>query len=1021
MTNNPYRVLPVQSNRAVENTGGTVTVAPNAKITFYKAGTLDLSSVYSNVELTDLHPNPLSADADGVVPPVFTNGSVALKILATDADGVTLDGYPVDYVVGTPLLGLTASIVTFQPSSGITSTNVQDALEEVDEKAEGFEPRIVTLESDKAPINSPQFTGVPTSPNPSSGDSSTKIATTSFVASALADRPVFQAWEEQTSGTNGGSSTATTNHTRVLNQFNTDIPGATLASNTITLPAGKYTIVASAPAFRSAQHQLRLETDAGALVALGTSEYSDSSSWSVSRSHIFDTFTLSSETDLVLKHYFTKAKATDGLGVAASTGQDEIFTTLSIWRVNSGSNTDLPNVFDSIASVEAITVDASINEINTRGYYTVGDKGAGRYQRVGSLPNHDAWVQDNGGAYFELVPGVLGINPYQVGAKGVDQVSGDDAAFNAMISWVNDKGSTADFTASPVMMHIPEGLFPILTDLDPILVSFGRVWGPGRIEKKNVKLFVIGDASNLVTEWSFEGFAVGIPVSATTAIPTPVVVGSGARVVEIVNGAGIDISIRARNIGHLVYSVPASGKNCSRITIRNMKGCSFNGAVSPVYIVNTLGGNGSALWIHDCSLYRYPGSSAPNRLPVAVTGASAANPMVINSVGHPILSGDKVTMKNLGGLTSSVNGQTFTATYIDADNFSIPVDGTDTGTNGTYSSGGHFSENHWSSGSGAKFCYIEGQWDTIRVHDTVFQHFEYGFHLKTSLNGVISFIDFDNVLHDINSNALIWLDANNASFGGHMRIQGGECDVCDGALVKLTRAGSEVVQGFKIDGVEVVCLGLGLIEGTLAMLVSPVILDNEIYGAARNQTSPAIMIDVDSVSDGVSIRGNIMAKPLSRFGGIANDVLLPDTAVRVADTSIALDIRGNKLRCANSGAGFDVALGTSEGKNKVMRGNVVDRWDGASWNDRLAENYQATTPSLTGTSHVFTNNEPFPVCLALRGGTLTSAIISVANDGGATTVAESSDVIIPVGSGQSVTLSYPISHGITAKVYPFML
>ena len=78
--------------------------------------------------------------------------------------------------------------------------------------------------------------------------------------------------EEQPSGTGGGTP-STGWQTRVLNVVKTNtIDGASLASNTITLPAGTYKIEASAPGF-SSTHQLRLYNitqSAAALVGTST-------------------------------------------------------------------------------------------------------------------------------------------------------------------------------------------------------------------------------------------------------------------------------------------------------------------------------------------------------------------------------------------------------------------------------------------------------------------------------------------------------------------------------------------------------------------------------------------------------------------------------------------------------------------------------------------------------------------------------------------------------------------------------
>ena len=47
--------------------------------------------------------------------------------------------------------------------------------------------RAEAAEALKAPIASPAFTGTPTAPTPAAGDDSTKVATSAFVADAVAD------------------------------------------------------------------------------------------------------------------------------------------------------------------------------------------------------------------------------------------------------------------------------------------------------------------------------------------------------------------------------------------------------------------------------------------------------------------------------------------------------------------------------------------------------------------------------------------------------------------------------------------------------------------------------------------------------------------------------------------------------------------------------------------------------------------------------------------------------------------
>lgn len=82
--------------------------------------------------------------------------------------------------------------------------------------------------------------------------------------------------------------------------------------------------------------------------------------------------------------------------------------------------------------------------------------------------------------------------------------------------------------------------------------------------------------------------------------------------------------------------------------------------------------------------YRYS-ITAVNYLPPSlsgtVTNATNANPIVITSTDHGLLTGDQITISDVVGNTAA-NG-TFTITRLDANTFSIPVTG-----NGNYTSGG---------------------------------------------------------------------------------------------------------------------------------------------------------------------------------------------------------------------------------------------------------------------------------------------------------------------------------------------
>ena len=103
--------------------------APGALARFYVTGTTTPKAVYADADLTVAHPVPLEADAEGVFPPVYANG--ATKVIVTDADGVTLDGYPIEAAFRSPSGSPSADEVTFTPTDGISATNVQAAIEAV--------------------------------------------------------------------------------------------------------------------------------------------------------------------------------------------------------------------------------------------------------------------------------------------------------------------------------------------------------------------------------------------------------------------------------------------------------------------------------------------------------------------------------------------------------------------------------------------------------------------------------------------------------------------------------------------------------------------------------------------------------------------------------------------------------------------------------------------------------------------------------------------------------------------------
>jgi hypothetical protein len=140
--------------------------------------------------------------------------------------------------------------------------------------------------------------------------------------------------DEKTSGTAGGSSSATTWHTRDLNTVRTNtIDGASLSANRITLPAGSYIIYGRAPSYNSnaTRAQVYNVTDANTLL-MGRSRYNGTTASVTLDADIFASFTLGAQKTLELRHYTQSAKSGDGLGQTTSLGA-EIYSEVIIWKI----------------------------------------------------------------------------------------------------------------------------------------------------------------------------------------------------------------------------------------------------------------------------------------------------------------------------------------------------------------------------------------------------------------------------------------------------------------------------------------------------------------------------------------------------------------------------------------------------------------------------------------------------------------------------------------------------------------
>lgn len=146
--------------------------------------------------------------------------------------------------------------------------------------------------------------------------------------------------QDQKANNSNGGSAITGWQTRTLNTSVLDQIGVGLATNQFTLPAGTYHVQISTPACQVNNHRCRLyNVTSSSTVLLGTSECAQNSNPSnmSNRSFIDAYFTSVSSATYRVDHYCNTAFATQGLGMNATSGDVEIFTTVKIIKINSGA------------------------------------------------------------------------------------------------------------------------------------------------------------------------------------------------------------------------------------------------------------------------------------------------------------------------------------------------------------------------------------------------------------------------------------------------------------------------------------------------------------------------------------------------------------------------------------------------------------------------------------------------------------------------------------------------------------
>lgn len=147
--------------------------------------------------------------------------------------------------------------------------------------------------------------------------------------------PYLKVSDQKASGTDGGGSSAS--DITQIRTFNTvevnTIAGASLASNTVTLPAGTYE-VSGFSTFRNAVNtKLFLYNSSDATYTIIGVNSGTGSGGIQNAVPISGRFTIAASKNFTLRYYISAAQAVNGLGTALTSGQVEVYSQLEFTKV----------------------------------------------------------------------------------------------------------------------------------------------------------------------------------------------------------------------------------------------------------------------------------------------------------------------------------------------------------------------------------------------------------------------------------------------------------------------------------------------------------------------------------------------------------------------------------------------------------------------------------------------------------------------------------------------------------------
>ena len=314
-----------QSGQLVSTgTGGSYAITSNSAITAYATGMrFHFEANHSNTGAATLNVDLVGAKA---INKRGTTPVVANEILQGGHYIVEYDASEDAFII---LNSEGASVSHTHTLEDITDSGALAALNtvntsEIDDDAVTF--------GKLAPGTADVLRGHDGSGNPSEVTLGTGLTLTGGVLNGSSGGLVMNV-QHQNAG-NGGSSVSGSWQQRPLTEVSNTIPGASLAANVITLPAGTYKVVGYQMLSSSGEFKCRIrDTGDTTTYLVGSNAGTIGAASAVIPTNINGVFALGAETGVEFEYYCTLSQGTTGLGRNISSGETNVYADLMIEKV----------------------------------------------------------------------------------------------------------------------------------------------------------------------------------------------------------------------------------------------------------------------------------------------------------------------------------------------------------------------------------------------------------------------------------------------------------------------------------------------------------------------------------------------------------------------------------------------------------------------------------------------------------------------------------------------------------------